>query len=146
LSEGKRNVEKMTTIVTQELARVWNDLQAIVPVTAIHTEPQYEQAIETLHTLLDLVGEDETHPLYELLDTLGTLVHTYEEEHYPAPTVNGVDVFKFLMDEHQLNLSSFPEIGQEEEVSKLLSGKRELKASEIRALSNRFQISPASFI
>jgi HTH-type transcriptional regulator/antitoxin HigA len=139
-------VEKMTTIVTQELARVWNDLQAIVPVTAIHTEPQYEQAIETLHTLLDLVGEDETHPLYELLDTLGTLVHTYEEEHYPAPTVNGVDVFKFLMDEHRLNLSSFPEIGQEEEVSKLLSGKRELKASEIRALSNRFQISPASFI
>jgi HTH-type transcriptional regulator/antitoxin HigA len=96
--------------------------------------------------LLDLVGEDETHPLYELLDTLGTLVHTYEEEHYPAPTVNGVDVFKFLMDEHRLNLSSFPEIGQEEEVSKLLSGKRELKASEIRALSNRFQISPASFI
>jgi HTH-type transcriptional regulator/antitoxin HigA len=139
-------VEKMTTIATQELARAWRDLQAIVPVTAIHTEPQYEQAIETLHTLLDLVGEDETHPLYELLDTLGTLVHTYEEEHYPAPTVNGVDVFKFLMDEHRLNLSSFPEIGQEEEVSKLLSGKRELKASEIRALSNRFQISPASFI
>ncbi len=136
----------MTTIATQELAQAWGDLQAIVPVTAIHTEPQYERAIETLDTLLDIVGEDETHPLYELLDTLGTLVHTYEEEQYPAPAVKGVDVFKFLIEEHQLDLSSFPEIGQKEEVLALLSGKRELKVSEIRALSARFRVSPASFI
>ncbi len=136
----------MTTIATQELAQVWGELQALVPVTAIHTEQQYKQAIETLDTLLDVVGEDETHPLYELLDTLGTLIHTYEEEHYPAPEVKGVDIFKFLMEEHELDLSSFPEIGQKEEVSKLLSGRRELKVSEIRALSSRFRVSPASFI
>lgn len=136
----------MTAIATQELAQVWGELQAIVPVTAIHNEEQYERALETLQTLLDIVGEDETHPLYELLDTLGTLVHTYEEEHYPAPTVKGMDVFQFLMEEHQLNLSSFPEIGREEEVAKLLSGQRELKVSEIRELSNRFRVSPASFI
>ena len=136
----------MTAIATQELAQVWGELQAIVPVTAIHNEEQYERALETLQTLLDIVGEDETHPLYELLDTLGTLVHTYEEEHYPAPTVKGMDIFQFLMEEHQLNLSSFPEIGREEEVAKLLSGQRELKVSEIRELSNRFRVSPASFI
>jgi HTH-type transcriptional regulator/antitoxin HigA len=139
-------VEEMTTIATQEIVYAWGELQALVPVAAIHTEQHYERALETLHTLLDIVGEDETHPLYELLDTLGTLVHIYEEEHYPAPNVTGIEVFKFLMEEHQLSLSSFPEIGPEEEVSKLLTKKRELKASEIRALSNRFQISPASFI
>lgn len=65
-------------------------------------------------------------------------VHTYEEEHYPAPTVTGVEVFKFLMAEHQLTLSSFPEIGQAEEVSSVLAGERELTVAEIRALSNRF--------
>lgn len=136
----------MTANEMQELVEAWGELQALVPMTAIHNEPQYERALETLHTLLDIVGEDESHPLYELLDTLGTLIHTYEEEHYPAPAVTGVDVFKFLMEEHQLNLSSFPEIGQADEVSKLLAGKRELKVSEIRALSNRFRVSPASFI
>ena len=109
-------------------------------------EPQYEQALETLQTLLDIVGEDETHPLYELLDTLGTLVHTYEEEHYPAPSVNGIEVFKFLMAEHQLDLAGFPEIGQAEEVSNLLAGQRDLTVAEIRALAHRFQVSPASFI
>jgi HTH-type transcriptional regulator/antitoxin HigA len=139
-------VEEMTEIETQELAQAWGELQALAPIAAIHTEQQYERALETLHTLLDIVGEDETHPLYELLDTLGTLVHTYEEVHYPAPAVTGVDVFKFLMEEHQLDLSSFPEIGQEEEVSRLLAGERELQVSEIRALADRFRVSPASFI
>jgi HTH-type transcriptional regulator/antitoxin HigA len=139
-------VEKMTAIATQELVQAWGKLQAIVPVTAIHNEQQYEQAIDTLDTLLDIVGEDETHPLYELLDTLGTLVHTYEEEHYPAPAGQGVEIFKFLMEEHQLDLSSFPEIGQADEVAKLLSGQRELTVAEIRALSHRFRVSPASFI
>lgn len=136
----------MTAIATQELTQVWGKLQAIVPVTAIHTEQQYEQAIETLQSLLDLVGEDETHPLYELLDTLGTLIFTYEEIQYPAPIINGIDVFKFLMEEHHLTLSNFPEIGQEDEIAKLLSGQRELRVSEVRKLSNRFQVSPASFI
>lgn len=136
----------MTAIATQELAQVWEELQALVPVAAIHNEQQYERAIETLDSLVDIIGQDETHPLYELLDTLGTLVHTYEEEHYPAPAVKGIEVFKFLMEEHQLDLSSFPEIGQAEEVAKLLAGQRELKVSEIRDLSNRFRVSPASFI
>lgn len=136
----------MNVIEAQELAQAWGNLQAIVPITAIHNEPQYEQALETLHALLDIVGEDETHPLYELLDTLGTLVHTYEEDHYPAPVVNGVDVLQLLIEEHQLDGSSFPEIGQAEEVSRLLAGERELKSSEIRALAHRFGISPASFL
>jgi len=136
----------MTAMATQEIAQAWGELQALVPVAAIHNEQHYERALEALHTLLDIVGEDETHPLYDLLDTLGTLVHTYEEEFYPAPAVTGITVFKFLIEEHHLNLSSFPEIGDDEEVSKLLAGQRELTASEIRALSNRFGVSPASFI
>lgn len=130
----------------REFAQAWGELQALVPVSAIHNEQQYERALETLHALLDIVGEDETHPLYELLDTLGTLVHIYEEEHYPGPAATGIDVLKFLMEEHQLSLSSFPEIGNEGEVSELLMGKRELKVSEIRALSKRFGVSPATFI
>lgn len=136
----------MTAIATGELAQAWGKLQAIVPLTAIHNEQQYDQAIETLHALWDVVGEDETHPLYELLDTLGTLVHTYEEEQDPGPSVTGVDVFNYLMVEHQLDLASFPEIGEAEDVSNILAGKRELTASEIRALASRFGVSPASFV
>jgi hypothetical protein len=31
-----------------------------------YIEEQYPQALETLDELLDMVGEDETHPLYDL--------------------------------------------------------------------------------
>ena len=136
----------MTAIVTQDLVQVWDALQSIVPISAIHNEDQYEHALEILEQLLDIVGEDESHPLYEVLDTLGTLVHTYEEEHYPAPTVTGIDVLQYLMDEHHLTLSNLPEIGDKKEVSDLLAGKRELRITEVRALSSRFGLSPASFI
>jgi HTH-type transcriptional regulator/antitoxin HigA len=136
----------ISSVATQELTRTWGKLQTLVPVSAIHNERQYDRALKTLDSLLDTVDDDERHPLYELLDTLGTLVHTYEEEHYPAPEVTGVEVLKFLMEEHQLDTSSFPEIGDKWEVLELLSGERDLNVSEIRALSKRFGISPATFI
>ena len=43
--------------------------------------------IATLNALIDEVGTNEQHPLYELLDTLGTVIHAYEEKHYPIPEV-----------------------------------------------------------
>ena len=30
-------------------------------------------------------ASDEKHPLYDLLDTLGTVIYAYEEKHYPVP-------------------------------------------------------------
>ena len=36
-------------------------------------------------------------PLYELLDTLGTVIHVYEEKHHPIPECSGVEVLRLLM-------------------------------------------------
>lgn len=113
--------------------------------SAIHNEQQYDRALNILHKLLDLVGNDECHPLYELLDTLGTLIHAYEETHYPAPDVTGVDVLRYLYTEHQLIPEDLPELGPEHVVSELLAGKRELSVKHIRVLSQCFDLSPATF-
>jgi HTH-type transcriptional regulator/antitoxin HigA len=138
-------MERMT-IATQPLTQAWDTLQTLVPVFPIRDERQYEQALDTLHDLLDLVNDDETHPLYDLLDTLGILVHAYEESHYPAPEVAGIDVFRFLMDEHNLTPTDLPELGDESIVSELLAGERPLSVEHIHALSRRFGLSPATFI
>ena len=139
-------METMTTVATQQLAQAWDELNSLVPVSPIRTEVQYNQAVKKLNELLDIVGDDENHPLYDLLDTLGILIHTYEESNYPEPSVTGTDVLKYIMEEHQLSLTSFPEIGNEKSVSELLAGKRELSVGNIHALSKRFGISPATFI
>jgi HTH-type transcriptional regulator / antitoxin HigA len=131
------------TVLSQELQQHWT---VISPLLSLRNEPEYDRAVARLNGLLDEVGTNEQHPLYTLLDTLGTLIHAYEEEHHPIPACSGVDVLRFLMDEHGLTQSDVPEIGSQGVVSEVLRGKRELNIRQIRALAKRFQVSPAVFI
>ncbi|MBV5346738.1 transcriptional regulator, partial [bacterium] len=70
------------TLVTDQLKIYW---ASISPLLTIRNEKEYNAAVKRLNELLDEIGTNEKHPLYTLLDTLGTLVHAYEEEHYPIP-------------------------------------------------------------
>ena len=99
-----------------------------------------------MNELLDEIGTNEKHPLYSMFDTLGTLIHAYEEEHFPIPESTGVDVLRFLMDEHGLTQSDLPEVGSQGVVSEVLNGKRELNVRQIRSLAGKFKVSPAAFV
>ena len=120
--------------------------QTIAPVLTIRNEREYNTAMKRLNELLDEIGDDEKHPLYSLLDTLGTLIEAYEEEHHPIPDSSGADVLRYLMDEHGLTHSSLPEIGSQGVVSEVLNGKRELNVRQIRLLAKRFKVSTAVFV
>ena len=131
------------TLVNEELEAHWAN---IAPLLIIRNERQYNVAIERLNELLDEIGDNEKHPLYSLLDTLGTLAHAYEAEHYPIPDSTGAEILRFLMDEHGLTQSDPPEIGSQGVVSEILSGKRELNVRQIRSLAQRFGVSSAVFV
>lgn len=108
----------------QEIQPHW---QIVRPYLAIHNEKDYDRAIEQLNQLVDEVGTEEDHPLYEFLDTLGTMIHAYESEQGFIPT-------------------DLTEVGSQGVVSEILNGKRELNVRQIRALAKRFHVSPAVFI
>jgi len=61
----------------------WRNLQHYIPFPALHSRQQYEQALEALDLLLDATNNDENHPLVDMVETLGELIHVYEEEHLP---------------------------------------------------------------
>lgn len=130
------------SVITNELKTHWS---AISPLLTIRKEEQYLESVERLNNLIDEVGTDEQHPLYELLDTLGTVLHAYEQEHYPMPDCTGAEVLQYLMEEHGITQSDLPEVGSQGVVSEILRGKRELNVRQIRALSKRFTVSPAVF-
>ncbi|MGH7964106.1 MAG: helix-turn-helix domain-containing protein [Candidatus Binatia bacterium] len=132
----------MSTLA-QDLTDQWT---AIRPFLSIRDEREYDLAVERLNSLLNEIGDNEQHPLYELLDTLGTLVHAYEEKHYSVPVCSGVDMLRFFMEEHDLTQADLPEVGPRNTVSDVLRGKRELNVRHIRALAKRFHVSPAVFI
>ena len=115
----------------QEIQPHWT---AVRPYLSIRNEADYDRALEQLNELVDVVGTDEEHPLYEFLDTLGTLVHVYEEENHPMPPVSGAQVLRYLMEEHGLRQADLPQIGSQGVVSEILNGNRELNVRQIRAL------------
>ena len=135
-------METMSTL-THEIEQHW---LAVQPMLALHNNQEYDQAVMRLNELLDEVGTDESHPLYELLDTLGILIQTYEEKHFPLPTAAGAEALQYLMEEHNLKQADLAEIGSQGVVSEILRGKRELNVRQIRALAERFHVSPAVFI
>ena len=132
----------MTTTIDTVRAQ-WPILE---PIFLIRNEREYDAAVARLNDLLDEVGTDENHPLYGLLDTLGTLIEAYEAEYEPLPPVSGADMLQYLMEEHGLRQADLSEIGSQGVVSEILSGKRELSVRQIRALAERFEVSPAVFV
>ena len=64
------------SVSTKDLQNHWANIR---PLLTIRNEREYDQAVKRLNSLLDEIGANEHHPLYELLDTLGTLIHAYEE-------------------------------------------------------------------
>ena len=131
------------SVLTKELQENWLSIRWIL---TIRNEREYDQAVKRLNGLLDEIGTNERHPLYGLLDTLGTLIHAYEEKHFEMPEPSGPEMLRFFMEEHGLKQSDFPEVGSQRAVSEILRGKRKLKATQIRALASRFHVSPAVFI
>lgn len=73
--------EERPTAALERVERAWPDLAPLLFVP--HTEQEYERLVALLDSLIDLVGEDETHPLASLMEVVGTLIERYEEEHVP---------------------------------------------------------------
>ena len=113
------------TLLTAELQDHWLVVQ---PILSIRNELDYDRSVAALNELLDKIGMDEQHPLYDLLDTLGTVIAAYETEHEPIPNATGAEVLSYLMAEHDLRQSDLPEVGSQGVVSEILNGKRELNA------------------
>ena len=132
----------MTTLLA-DLEAHWTPIATYF---SLRSEEEYDTAVKRLDALVDKVGTNQQHPLYSLLDTLGTLVHTYEAQHHAIPTASGPEVLQYLMEEHGLAEADLPELGSAEEVERYLVGDRAFSIEQVRALARRFHVSPAAFI
>jgi HTH-type transcriptional regulator/antitoxin HigA len=128
----------------EKIAKIWPGIQNIFSVP--HNQMEYKRLVHILDGLIDEVGENESHPLASLVETLGSLVETYEDQNIQLAEGSPSDVLKYLMEEHDLKQSDLPEIGSQGVISEILSGKRQFNVRQIKLLSNRFKVSPAVFM
>ncbi len=127
-----------------ETITVWPTVSKVF--TVPHTQEEYEKLVTFLDEIIDEVGSNEEHPLASLMETLGTLIENYEDTHLPEPGGDPISMLKYLMTEHNLRQEDLPEIGPPPMIMQILHGKRELDVRQIKALSERFHVSPAVFL
>lgn len=128
----------------EKTVQVWPEISDVLLVP--HTEAEYERTVALLDELIDEVGEDENHPLASLMETLGTLVETYESSHLPEPLGDPIPSLKEFIADHNLTAKDLPELGDETAVAEILAGERDLTLRQIRALARRFGVTPAVFV
>jgi len=117
-----------------------------IPLGVLHTKVEYDRVVAALDNILDEIGEQETHPLADLAETLALSIEAYEDTHVAIPDASGSEILRSLMEDHELAQSDLPEIGSQGVVSEILSGKRDLNVRQIAQLASRFGVSPALFI
>ena len=59
----------------------WPKLTSVVFVP--HAESEYQRLVSVLDDLIDVVGDDDHHPLASLMEAIGVLIEKYEDENVP---------------------------------------------------------------
>ncbi len=130
----------------KRIAEAMRKVESFEPLLAIRNAREYDAAVARLNMLVDEVGDNAKDPRYRLIETLSVLIEAYDREHHHLPEASGVEVLRFLMEEHGLTQKDLPEIGSQGVVSEILVGRRRLNVRQIQALAARFGIDPGAFI
>lgn len=72
---------RMQRLDVNKTAAAWSSLAGKIFVP--HSEDEYRQLVALLDSMIDEVGEDESHPLASLMEIVGVLIEKYEVEHVP---------------------------------------------------------------
>jgi len=71
----------MQNLDVNKTASAWAPLSRTLFVP--HTESESRQLVALLDSLIDEVGENESHPLASMMEVVGILIEKYEDEHVP---------------------------------------------------------------
>lgn len=135
----------MNALAVRELAAHFDALTREIPLRPVRNEADHAAAVAALGRLLDAGAADESHPLADLAAILGELVGDYEDRQ-PRQQVPGVEMLRFLMQQHGLSQRDLPEIGSQGVVSEVLAGKRALNLRHARRLAERFGVGIEVFL
>lgn len=137
---------KHEIISTGTLLAAWTPFRNALGFSAIKTAKDYKRATAVIQQLLDEVGENEKHPLAEVLDYLANQVAVYEAEHVSIPEASPREVLHFLMEQHGLTQTDLADCAPQSRISEILNGKREISKETAKALANKFAVNVGVFV
>ena len=69
----------MSTAQIEKAFAVWPQIEPTLRMP--HNDRKCRQLVNLLDRLIDVVGEDENHPLASMMEVLGVLIEKYEDDH-----------------------------------------------------------------
>lgn len=131
---------------TNDILKAWQPFKALIGVTRVNSVADYEKANTIIAALLNAVGDNESHPLADVLDMLSDQVQAWEATHTAIPVADSAELLRFLMDEHSLRQSDLSDCAPQSRISDYLAGRRAISKAVAKRLAERFSVSADLFM
>ncbi|UCE30020.1 MAG: transcriptional regulator [Burkholderiales bacterium] len=128
------------------LKRTWTAFDRVARLRPVRTEAECDRMVGLMNGLLDVIGDDEDHPLSGLLDLVAELVGEYDLRRYASAASEPREVLHYLMHTRGLKQADLAEIVPQSNLSAILAGKRGISAALAGKLGRFFAVSPALFV
>lgn len=113
-------------------------------ISPIKTKQDHTNALNRIEALWEAKPNT---PEGDEFEVLATLIHVYENEHFPIDAPDPVEAIKFRMEQQGLeDRDLVPMLGQRSRVTEILSKQRKLSITMIRKLNSMLNIPLDSLI
>lgn len=129
-----------------DLVAAFSKLREMLGVLVVRTRGDHDAAVALMDEIMDIIGEDENHPLQDLLHILASQIEAYEDEHVQIPDAEPREVLRYLMEEHGLKQADLGDCMPQSRVSEVLSGERKITVDAAKKLAQRFNVSTDVFL
>ncbi|MBK6638629.1 MAG: helix-turn-helix domain-containing protein [Rhodocyclaceae bacterium] len=128
------------------LQKTWAAFDRVAHLRPIRNDQEYDRTVSLMNHLLDVVGDDDHHPMSGLLELVSELVEDYDAGHFSVEASEPKEVLRYLMETRGLKQSDLAEIIPQSNLSSILAGKRKISATLAGKLAKFFDINPAVFV
>lgn len=130
----------------QGIQQSWLNFEQMTHLRSIHNADEYDRTVAFMNTLLDVVGDNEAHPLAGLLEIVSELVSHVDTTLYHIEAAEPKEVLRYLMETNHLTQKDLENTVPQSNLSAILAGKRKISATLAGKLAHTFNVSPAVFI
>lgn len=140
------NIRDQSSSAMPELAKAWATLQQHAVLRPIRNQADFKRVHALTDALADEVGDDESHPLFSMLELTMELIQRWEEEHVAIPDAEPREVLRYLLDENDLKQKDLQDVASPTLISDILAGRREISKVLAKKLAARFNVNVSAFL
>ena len=130
----------------KKLETTWLAFEDAAHIKFDNPDAEYDNLVFLMDTLIDTVGDNEQHPLASLLYFVGESVRGIEQAQMKIEATKPSEVLQHLMDERGLTQSDLKGLVPQGNLSRILSGDRNVSLSLAKKFSEFFGVSKTVFL